>query len=156
MHSNSFNQAFFGNFPHHALALALMGASIVTAIFWVALTTGAQQPAGEISPLQTVLRGQTQWLSGGPASLRVIATNHNTGAPADGNVKISIVRPADKTGRIALFNGVLHEGTVEARFNVPLLATGTYEMQVHVESPLGIDTLKQNVEQGMLNFEVPA
>ena len=140
------------------LTIALLFASIAAALFWVALTTAAtQQPAGEISPLQTMLRGQTQWLSGGPASLRVIATNHNTGAPATGTVKISLLdsagrsgakdqpQTAGKSGPITLFSGTLHEGTVDAQFKVPALAPGSYEMQVNVASALGTDSLKQNV-----------
>ena len=57
------------------VAALAMGGGLVAAV---------SSSSADISPLQTVIMGQSQWLAGGPASLRVIVTNHNTGQPVAG------------------------------------------------------------------------
>ena len=46
----------------------------------------------EISPLETRVLGQRAWLRGGPASLRVIVSNHITGKSVPASVALSLVR----------------------------------------------------------------
>ncbi|MBN1458750.1 MAG: hypothetical protein JXA57_04385, partial [Armatimonadetes bacterium] len=103
--------------------------------------------SGEISPLETIIRGQTEWLAGGPAALRVIVKNHQTGEPAAGAVHIAIT-PTDQQamGRMNLFSGPLENGTADARFTVPEVSPGTYELSVRVVSRLGIDDVKTTVQ----------
>jgi len=112
----------------------------------VAIGVASQPSSGDISPLQTVVMGQTRWLAGGPASLRVIVTNHNTGEPVAGAVHIALT-PTEKqaAGRVTLYDGRLREGTAEATFGVPELKPGAYEMSVRVVSRLGVDDVKQPI-----------
>ena len=120
----------------------LLGAAAVA--LSVALAAG--RSSGDISPLQTVIRGQSRWLAGGPAALRVIVTDHKTGQPVPGAVHISIAPTDDQSiGRIQLFNGPLADGTVEARFQVPELKPGRYELSVRVVSRLGVDDVKRDI-----------
>lgn len=100
----------------------------------------------ELSPLQTVIRGQSQWLAGAPASLRVIVTNHETGRPVRGAVHLTLT-PTDQQaiGPQRLYSGELKQGTMEATFQVPEMNPGTYELSVRVVSELGVDVLKRPI-----------
>jgi uncharacterized protein YfaS (alpha-2-macroglobulin family) len=123
----------------------LLLASIGLAVSTTSAATRSSSP-GEISPLQTLIRGQTQWLAGGPASLRVIVTNHQTGAPVRGAVHIALT-PTDEQnlGAQALFSGQLREGTLAAAFQVPQLPPGGYHLSVRVVSALGVDTAQRPI-----------
>ena len=100
----------------------------------------------ELSPLQTVIRGQSQWLAGAPASLRVIVTNHETGRPVRGAVHLTLT-PTDQQaiGPQRLYSGELKQGTMEATFQVPEMNPGTYELSVRVVSELGVDVVKRPI-----------
>jgi hypothetical protein len=123
------------------LAIAVLAVGIS-----IAIGAASQPSSGDISPLQTVVMGQTRWLAGGPASLRVIVTDHNTGEPVAGAVHIALT-PTDEQaiGRMSLYDGRLRDGTLDARLNVPELKPGAYEMSVRVVSRLGIDDVKQPI-----------
>jgi len=123
------------------LAVAVLAVGIS-----IAIGAASQPSSGDISPLQTVVMGQTRWLAGGPASLRVIVTNHNTGEPVAGAVHIALT-PTDQQaiGRMSLYDGRLRDGTLDAKLDVPELAPGAYEMSVRVVSRLGIDDVKQPI-----------
>ncbi len=106
----------------------------------------AQPPV--ISPIETRVLGQRSWLSGGPAALRLMVSNHETGLPLKADVKISLkaVQPAAKTTTITLFRGSTNRvGSVDAGFRLPHLPVGNYEFSVDVHTSLGDDTTKQQV-----------
>ena len=44
----------------------------------------------DVSPLETQVLGQSRWLRGGPASLRVVVNDHETDKPVHAGVKISL------------------------------------------------------------------
>ena len=115
-------------------------------ILAIALGANLSFSSDDISPLETVIRGQTTWLAGGPVALRVIVANHRTGAPVNAAVHIAIT-PTDLQGKGAqrLFSGELRHGTLDARFAIPDVAPGTYELSVHVVSGLGNETVKRSV-----------
>jgi uncharacterized protein YfaS (alpha-2-macroglobulin family) len=123
------------------LALALLGVGLS-----LSLSARRASPSGDISPLQTVIRGQSRWLAGGQAALRIIVKNHDTGEPVPGAVHIAIT-PTDQQaiGRMSLYSGPLKDGTLDAQFTVPHLNPGTYELSVRVVSRLGIDDVKSSV-----------
>ena len=73
---------------------AIMGLGVALS---VTLGASSSVSSGDISPLQTSVRGQTRWLAGGPAALRVIVTNHDTGAPL-GAVSHAIQMEAEGEG----------------------------------------------------------
>ena len=122
------------------LALAGLGLAVVVMI------GGQSFSQGDISPLETVVRGQSTWLCGGPVSLRVIVTNHNTGAPVSGSVRIGIT-PTDQRaeGERVVFTGQLRRGTLDASFPAPDLSPGQYELTLRVATPLGTDTVRRKV-----------
>lgn len=117
----------------------------------------------DLSPLETRVLGQTSWLSGGPAALRVIVTNHNTGKPITGTVTMSLApSSAGKPdgAAIPLFSGVTGAtGTVSTHFQAPQ-KPGSYQLAVHVAAPLGSDTVKQQIQveegvQALLTSDKP-
>ncbi len=134
----------------HSRGLLILLAAIVGLGAALSVTPGANAtgpgPSGDISPLQTVVRGQTRWLAGGPAALRVIVTNHDTGEPVRGAAHVGIT-PTDEQamGKLNLFSGPLRKGTLDAQFVVPDLRPGSYELSVRVVSRLGIDDVKSTV-----------
>ncbi len=123
------------------LLFGLIGLAVM-----VALGANAPSSSNELSPLQTVIRGQTEWLAGGPASLRVIVTNHETGEPVRGAVHLALT-PTDQQaiGPQRLFTGELRKGTLEAKFAVPELPPGAYELSVRVVSALGVDQVTRAI-----------
>ena len=131
----------------------LLPLAVALALISVAAAVGPRQPAGvsntEISPLETQVLGQSQWLAGSTASLRVIVVDHNTGKPLRALARIGI-RPEPKKDEkpaalTALFEGRTNSlGTLDASFAVPDLEPGAYELVVNVGAmPVGSDTIKQ-------------
>lgn len=102
-----------------------------------------------ISPLETRVLGQRNWLRGGPAGLRVIVLNHQTGKPVRANVTLTLDREengkpvAPQTLYTGTTNGL---GTLDAGFNAPASAPGMYQLHVDVKSPLGDDTVRQAIQ----------
>jgi len=123
------------------IAVGLIGVALA-----IAFGAGPSPSAGDISPLQTVVLGQSAWLAGGPASLRIVVTNHDTGQPVRGAAHIAIT-PTDQQaiGSQRLHSGELRDGTLSAKFTVPDLSPGTYELSVRVVSALGQDVVTRPV-----------
>src|SRR5437868_1490038 len=93
----------------------------------------------DVSPLETTVLGQSRWLRGGPASLRVIINDHETGKPVHAGVSIALAAMKDgKAEKPApLYSGRTNdEGTLDAAFRAPANAPGQYELQVAINSPL--------------------
>lgn len=103
----------------------------------------------QISPLETRVLGQRAWLRGGPASLRVIVTNHFTGksVPAEVHLSLARIENGKPSNPMPLFAGQTDGvGTVDAKFAVPKEAPGPYQLTVKVDSKLGHDTILQPVQ----------
>ncbi len=126
------------------LAAAAVGlAVVVLTMICVSRIPGAY--AG-INPLETQLLGQSTWLSGGPASLRVIVTDHRTGQPASARVQISLSGEKPRLVPRTLFEGrVDRSGTLPASFQVPDLEPGRYQLTAKVNSPIGSDLITQSI-----------
>ena len=123
------------------IAIVVIGMALSVAL------AATSRSSDDLSPLQTVLRGQSQWLAGGPASLRIIVTNHETGEPVRGAVHITLTS-TDRELRMApqrLFSGTLDAGTVDVSFTVPELPPGSYDLSVRVVSALGIDVIERSI-----------
>jgi hypothetical protein len=131
----------------------LLPLAIALGLISVAAAVGPRQPAGvsdnEISPLETQVLGQSQWLAGSTASLRVIVLDHNTGKPLRAAARIGIRPEPQKDEKPAalttLFAGRTNSlGTLDASFAVPNLEPGAYELVADVDAkPVGADTIKQ-------------
>jgi uncharacterized protein YfaS (alpha-2-macroglobulin family) len=99
-----------------------------------------------INPLETRLLGQTTWLAGGPASLRVIVADHNTGQPVPARVQLSLSREKPSLSARSIFEGRIgRSGTLDASFQVPDLEPGQYKLEARVNTPLGMDSVTQSV-----------
>ena len=102
-----------------------------------------------VPPLETRVFGQRTWLRGGPASLRVIVSDHDTGKAVPAKVDLSLTPSANgKTGEpISLYSGEANAaGTLDAHFNAPKVAPGAYVLNIAVRSSLGQDTVAQPIE----------
>ena len=112
-----------------------------------------------VSPLETRVLGQSAWLRGGPAALRVIVLDHSTGKPVSALVALTLAGP--KKASYALWQGQTNTlGTVDASFRAPKLKAGAYTLNVEVQSPLGNDAVAQAVTlaesvQTMLSSDKP-
>ncbi len=119
----------------------------------------------DVSPLETEVLGQSRWLRGGPAALRVIVSDHMTDKPVGAQVRMSLASVA-ADGKVAtettsLFTGRTNSvGTVDAQFTAPSSTPGPYELRINVDSPLGKDQVVQRIqleqsEQIMLTCDKP-
>ena len=132
--------------------IAILGIVGILLMFGLALLLRPVTPAQSagLSPLETRVYGQSQWLSGGPAALRVIVWDHKLNAPVRARVSIAVTplvnnKPKGKTYNI--FSGVTGQtGTVDASFKLPELAEGAYQLAVKVDSYLGPDQVTQTIQ----------
>ncbi|HEY3376984.1 MAG TPA: MG2 domain-containing protein, partial [Armatimonadota bacterium] len=147
----------------HRSALCLFG--ILGLLVCTLLLRDSQQAlSAGISPLETRILGQSRWLRGGPAALRVIVTDHSTGKPVSAEVTISLVtlangKPTKDVQRL-FFGRTNAYGTLDAQFKAPKGAPGSYQLAVKVESPIGIDEITQPLQleesvQVMLSMDKP-
>lgn len=129
---------------------------MVAAACAAALVCGNSQqtPASPFvpTPLETRVLGQTRWLSGSTASLRVVATDHESGQPVkDAKVRIALAKAAEAAKEAmpgeTLFTGwTKPQGTVDASFQVPKWPKGNYQVTVNVSAyALGTDTVTRTV-----------
>ena len=102
-----------------------------------------------VSPVETRLLGQRSWLRGGPAGLRVIVLDHQTGRPLRAHVTLTLTRQENgKPGPAQpLYTGTTNGlGTLDAGFTAPASDPGTYQLHVEVKSPLGEDTVVEQIQ----------
>lgn len=124
--------------------LCMVVATMMCALF-DAQTAGAGLPR-----LETRVFGQSQWLAGSKASLRIIATNHLHGYPVPGaEVKAQLSRPSGagdvKAKTISLFSGHTDkDGTLDISFRVPDVQEDG-EMKIVVRALGEQDVLTQKV-----------
>ncbi|MHB0939278.1 MAG: MG2 domain-containing protein [Armatimonadota bacterium] len=123
--------------------------TVLTAVI-IRHSRGKTVSAAELSSLETRVLGQSRWLAGGPASLRIIVSDHKTGKPVHADVKLALQAPAK--GNTApsptpLFKAMTNTlGTVDAKFTVPDVAVGNYTLIAEVKTRLGTDRITQPVE----------
>ncbi len=102
-----------------------------------AIRIGGAVPAG-ISPLGLQVIGQKELLTGSDASLRVITTNHRAGAPLrDAEVAIYLASVESGDTTTLLRSETNAYGTLAARFRMPDVEPGQYELRVSATSPIG-------------------
>ena len=95
-------------------------------------------------PVVRVL-GQTEYLSGSEAALRVIVSDANNDVAESGSVRIELLIP-DKQPQ-QLFSGHLNRrGTVEAKFKFPANLTGKYDLRFIADTPIGSTEYTQSIE----------
>jgi uncharacterized protein YfaS (alpha-2-macroglobulin family) len=90
--------------------------------------------------------GQTQYLSGSQAAVRVIVSDadHND-APESGSVHIELLSSGGNAH--PLFSGPLNRrGTLEAQFRFPADLTGNFQMHYVADTPIGSAEFTQDVK----------
>jgi hypothetical protein len=90
--------------------------------------------------------GQTQYLAGSQAAIRVIVSDASNNDVAEtGTLRVELLIPNQK-GR-PLFSGRLNRrGTVEAQFRFPADLAGKYEMRYVADTPIGSTEYTQPVQ----------
>lgn len=135
----------------------LVGLAACSAAVVMAATQAVRRPAApprplgpfDVPPLETEVLGQSRWLRGGPAALRIIVSDHASDKPLRANVKIALAAINDGKPAlpIALYSGRTNGvGTLDAQFRAPATPPGPYELRVSVDSPLGRDEVKQPIQ----------
>jgi uncharacterized protein YfaS (alpha-2-macroglobulin family) len=108
--------------------------------------TDAASARPEINPIGVEVVGQSELLAGALAALRVVLTDHRTGDRI-GNGRVTVrLSPADKNEYQTLSRSVTDAlGTTEARFEVPDVEPGDYDLLVAGRSAAGQDETVQRV-----------
>ena len=89
--------------------------------------------------------GQTEYLAGSSAAIRVIVSDANNHAPATGSLRIELLIPNQPSR--PLFSGSLNRhGTVKAGFRFPEGLTGKYDLRFVADTPIGSTESTQSVE----------
>ena len=90
--------------------------------------------------------GQTQYLRGSEAAIRVIVSDANNNDIAEtGNLHVELLIPNQKVH--PLFSGRLNRrGTIEAQFRFPAELVGKYEVRYVADTPIGTTEFTQPVE----------
>ena len=90
--------------------------------------------------------GQTEYLAGSEAAIRVIVSDANDGDVAEsGSVRIELLIPNQKPS--LLYSGRLNRrGTLEAQLHFPAGLTGKYEMHYVADTPVGSTEYKQAIQ----------
>ncbi|HWW23087.1 MAG TPA: MG2 domain-containing protein [Edaphobacter sp.] len=89
--------------------------------------------------------GQTQYLAGSEAAIRVIVSDANSDIAESGTLRIELLIP-NQSPRL-LFSGRLNRrGTVEAQFRFPTDLAGKYEMRYLAETPIGATEFTQPIQ----------
>lgn len=95
-------------------------------------------------PVVRVL-GQSEYMAGSRAAIRIIVTNDKSGAPQMGRLRVDLEK-AGETRRM-LFSGRLNRrGTVEAGFVLPAGLTGKLAMHFLAETAIGSAEYTQSIE----------
>jgi len=97
-----------------------------------------------LQPVVHIL-GQTAYLAGGEAAVRVIVTDSQDAVIAGpSTVRIELLAPDRKAG--TLFTGRLNRrGTAEAQFRLPAGMVGEFQLRYVVDTPIGSTELTQPV-----------
>jgi A-macroglobulin TED domain/Alpha-2-macroglobulin family/Carboxypeptidase regulatory-like domain/A-macroglobulin receptor binding domain/MG2 domain/Alpha-2-macroglobulin bait region domain len=90
--------------------------------------------------------GQTQYLAGSQAAIRVIVSDADNNDVAEtGTLRIELLIPNQKSR--PLFSGRLnHRGTLEAQFRFPADLIGKYEMRCVADTPIGSTEYTQPIQ----------
>jgi len=105
------------------------------------VSVGIVSVSEAMSQLETHVLGQTEFLAGGKASIRIVTLNHRGRTPIQGaRVKIEM-------GARELFRGKTNEqGTLEASFFIPEQLEGQAQLTITASSPIGEDVIERQVK----------
>jgi uncharacterized protein YfaS (alpha-2-macroglobulin family) len=99
-----------------------------------------------ISDLETIVLGQTQYVPGSEAAMRVIVRDLADQAPIAGAAVLVSMQPQDGGPKIELFEGSTdEEGAADVSFTVPPDLNAAQTLIVETTADLGEDTLEQPV-----------
>jgi hypothetical protein len=119
-------------------------ATVVLGLTPLLLTSARGQE--KLSPMETIIRGQSEWLIESQASLRVIVRDHRSGAPLRSKVAIGLSQENTRL-RVELFSGTTdRNGTLDAKFTVPAMRPGPYILVVTAVSAVDNQTINRPLQ----------
>ena len=89
--------------------------------------------------------GQTEYIAGSHAAVRVIVSDARTSAAQPGTLRIQLLVP-DQAARTLFSGNVDRRGTVEADFRFPATLAGDFQMRYLVDTPIGSTEYTQPVK----------
>lgn len=137
------------NLPAVALAVRRLSLAISVLTVLFAMGGGKSSAAKErprINPVGICLLGQSELLAGAPAAIRVVLTDHRTSAPIE-NGRVTVRLSPRGRNEYQTLCQVLTDslGTAHARFEVPDVEPGEYDLAVEARSRAGSDETVQLV-----------
>lgn len=140
--------------PRWSRLLPVGGIAVLLASAALQLTTFVAQgrtDTDEIPRLGVDVIGQTELLTDSSASLRVIATDYQERQPVRrATVRISLAG-ANGTEKLLLQARTNRYGTLDAQFDIPDTAPGSYTLRVRVEAPIGKREIERRVTLRRVN-----
>src|SRR5579859_7576712 len=104
-----------------------------------------------VEPISEILRrpvvhvlGQSEYLAGSHAAIRVIVSDTNNDAALTGTLHVTLVA-GDQKPRLMYSGSLNHRGTLEASFQFPAGLTGSYELRFVADTPIGSTEFSQPV-----------
>ena len=124
----------------------LIAAGLVATMAGIYGAPRAQDDRPIINPVGLEVLGQSELLTGAPAALRAVLTDHRTGEPIE-NARIVVrISPADAEDYTTLYRGLTDSrGTVEATFDIPDLEPGDYDLKIRGRTAAGADETVQRI-----------
>lgn len=108
------------------------------------LVGGAATGQAAINPVELRLLGQTTWLADSTVGLQVMLTNHDTGEPLAGTVRV-LLRPKDKTAEVANVAARARAGAANVQLSTVGLAPGQYDLVARAVTSAGMDQVERAV-----------
>lgn len=133
--------------------IALLSATTMAVAFAGLYATPRHEGVAQTDPqfLETRVLGQNVWLAGSRVSLRVVVRNHKTEKPVPAVVWLYLLpldaegKPDDSGALKLLSQRTGREGILDARFTVPRVAPGSYQLRVKVDTPTADEEVRQAV-----------
>lgn len=128
------------------LTLIGVGSAIAGAAILCGLVGYYSRLPERVSDLETIVLGQTQYVPGSEAAMRVIVRDLADQTPVAGAAVLVSMQPREGGAKIQLFEGTTDEaGAADIAFTVPADLGPAQNLIVETSADLGEDTLEQPV-----------
>jgi uncharacterized protein YfaS (alpha-2-macroglobulin family) len=128
------------------LILVGVASSVAGAAILCGLVSYFSRLPERVSDLETIVLGQTQYVPGSEAALRVLVRDLANQAPIAGAAVLVSMQPQDGGPKVALFEGTTDElGTADVSFTVPQDLGPAQTLIVETSADLGEDQLEQPI-----------
>ena len=139
-----FRTSYTGKAKSIMVAVAIVAATAGMLVWAVISPVTGQE--GPINPLGIEVIGQTELLANSRAALRVVATDHQSGTPANGAlVSVRIAAVGSAQTELLFVGRTGANGTVQAGFGIPDLSPGQYNLIIRAQYGEYRDSVEQQV-----------